>query len=301
MGAGASSYDAALPGLRSSLGRTPCYKKPGTPVFAEVPPAALATVLGKGISTLERWDGRSGTPRELLDDLAAHLREYTAPDCAGFRATGSKNGIDYEVHDGLTATSCAGDAYFRLTGTLQLPAKLLLALLMAPEKMGAVDPTVRHLEFFHALPPRNDGAPDGRAFLAYWLAQPPLFVLAPRDGVDLSGWWGDAEAGTYWQGAVTVTKADGADMPSRDGAVRAADMYWGYRLQESAGADGVPQVKATLVCQTALRGNMPVGLKNPAVCGVLADYMRSIEALGAELLKAGRAAEFVEAHEGLSL
>lgn len=297
MGAAASTAAAQARELRSTVAYTPRYEKAGGRSLDAGAWPGLAHKLRCRSARLRRWDGHSGSPEELRLALAAHLREFTDPACGGFRRYGCTDGIEYEIHDGLTAAAASGDAYFRLRGTLRLPAALFVALLMAPEKMGAVDRTVHQMHFFHDF-----GAPpgrEGRSFLCYWLAQPPSVLLAPRDGVDLSAWWRDDD-GALWQGAVTVTEADGAGMPTHPSAVRAADMYFGYRLVECE-LDGAPAVEATLVCQTAVRGWLPVGLKNRAVCAVLADYMRSLESLGIELVASGAAGKFVGGHAGLAL
>lgn len=320
---GPDLYGEQCVALRTTTERTPSYRKAGVPINPahQVPSPALASALASTSCVLRRWDGKVGTPKELMSNLAEHLAKYTDPSCEGFRSTGTAQGIAYEIHDELSAMAPSGDAYFRLSGTLAMPARLMLALLMDAGKMGAIDPTVCNLSFLHAF--RDEQAPPsaGQRFLAYWCAMPAASPSGVpfqwREGMDISGWWPSTETAAsaeangqqvYYQGSVTVLEVSGADCLENGGSplqpsgrvMHAVDMYWGYRLTERLdAATGQPCVDARLVCQTALGGCLPVGLKNAQVCKVLADYMRSLEALGKELIENGRADAFMANHPGL--
>lgn len=69
---------------------------------------------------LTRWDGVSLPPAHLIAEIFGHAREYTSAHKTGFRPLGSRMGVAYESHDGMRDASAAGDAYLRLTATLEV-------------------------------------------------------------------------------------------------------------------------------------------------------------------------------------
>ena len=48
-----------------------------------------------------------------MDSMIAHVRENTDPDAPGFRKTGERQNVIYEIHDAKTAAQ-NGAGYFRL-------------------------------------------------------------------------------------------------------------------------------------------------------------------------------------------
>ena len=69
---------------------------------------------------LTRWAGVSLPPAHLIAEIFGHAREYTSAHKTGFRPLGSRMGVAYESHDGMRDASAAGDAYLRLTATLEV-------------------------------------------------------------------------------------------------------------------------------------------------------------------------------------
>ena len=226
-------------------------------------------------SQLRLWDGSRRTASGHMDWLLTHVKETTAHDAPGFRVTGSHNGVEYGLHDNLTATA-AGAGYFRLKAEISTSPELLTALMMDAPAISQMDATVRAMDFFTAF-----DEPDvaGKTWLVYWRASPSAFLL-DIDGFDISGFRKEAD-GTVYQISISVPD----EIPHASYVSRGMDLYWGYRLEPLKNG----KTRLTLICQTELNNIVPKGLANSMIGDVLADYVRTAEMTAIKYTADGKA------------
>jgi hypothetical protein len=227
------------------------------------------------------WDGTSLTQRELRQQLFANIQKYTSPDFPGFVSEGEIGGIEYEKNASLENN---GNAFFRLSADLNIPAVLAVALLSDASKIGFKDWAIARVQYFHTFP-------DEQTFMVYSIA-PPGGPIAWRDYVDLSGWT-KKDDGTYLQGTISCCSPEVATLP---GAFRGTNLIFGYQFKPIAGGGSV---QATLVAQTDTGGCLPKCLSNQFFQFFLYLYLRNLEQNGLDMIAAGTAAEFVDQFPGL--
>jgi hypothetical protein len=214
-----------------------------------------------------RWDGVEATAHEHGQWVLKELRSWTSPEREGeFRKYGVKEGCTYYIHDEETQKA-GGYGLFKIEGSLKLEPRDLLGFVLDMEQVGKLDSTVVLNKFLTTYLGQKKGDPF--AAVVYW-ANNPGFPFYIRDGIDLSTFHKDND-GTMWQMAVSLT--GGTYFRSQPGGFGATDRIFGYKLVPQD--DGTTNI--TLICQTCLGGYIPKSLSNYMVCGVLIDYMKTIE------------------------
>lgn len=217
-----------------------------------------------------RWDGVEATAHEHGQWALNELRSWTSPVRDGeFRKYGEKGGCTYYIHDDETQKA-GGYGLFKIEGSLKLEPKDLLAFVLDMEQVGKADSTV----VLNKILATYLGEKKGDPFTAvvYW-ANNPGFPFYIRDGIDLTTYHkDDDETGTMWQMSVSLT--GGTYFRSQPGGFGATDRIFGYKLVPQ---DDGSTTNVTLICQTDLGGYIPKSLSNYMVCGVLIDYMNTIQ------------------------
>lgn len=214
-----------------------------------------------------RWDGVEGTAQEHGQWALQELRSWTGPErVAEFRKYGVKEGCTYYIHDDETQKA-GGYGLFKIEGSLKLEPRDLLAFVLDMEQVGQSDSTVALNKVLATYLGEDKGDPFACA--VYW-ANNPGFPFHIRDGIDMSTYHKDDD-GTMWQMSVSLT--GGTYFQSQPGGCGATDRIFGYKLVPQD--DGTTHV--SLICQTCLGGYIPKFLSNYMVCGVLIDYMKTVE------------------------
>ena len=251
-------------------------------------------------AVVEAWDGTQRTVDQHFDWMKRHIEAQARDDATGFHRQGEKDGVVYEMHEEFTQKA-GGVGYFRLRAEISLDPATFVALMADPHLLFEMDPTIRLMDF--ARSPQY-AAKRGRrkVWLAYF-RQAPGGLLPDLDGIDLSGWeaWDDG-SGAITQASMGLPKL----LPEYRGkitdwyppAFRSWDMHWGYTLVPlPPGSDGEPRSQLTLICQHDLRNWMvPNFLANRMVGDVLADYVRTAERVGKQLVADGKDADLRERH-----
>jgi len=221
-----------------------------------------------------RWDGVQGTAESHLQWMHSEARSLLE-ETNNWRPYGSKNGINYFIHDEKTA-SCNGYGCFKIQGTLQSiqPRDVVASMV---DFSQSNDPTVVLLKALQS--PSNKSTKTSKnnnkknqpedyfATPVYW-CNDPGFPFWYRDGLDISGYKRDVD-GTIWQLAVS---ARGPHFDSMPGALAATDRYWAFRLKEHDGTTDF-----CLLCQTELNGWIPKTLSNYFLCSVLIDSFAKMQ------------------------
>lgn len=214
-----------------------------------------------------RWDGVEGTAQEHGKWALKELRSWTSPEREGeFRKYGVKGNCTYYIHDDETQKA-GGYGLFKIEGSLQLEPRDLLAFVLDMDQVGKSDSTIVLNKVLATYLGEKKGDPF--ASIVYW-ANNPGFPFYIRDGIDLTTYHKD-DGGTMWQMSVSLT--GGTYFQSQPGGFGATDRIFGYKLVPQG--DGTTNV--TLICQTCLGGYIPKSLSNYMVCGVLIDYMKTVE------------------------
>ncbi len=213
-----------------------------------------------------RWDGVEATAEEHGQWVLQELRSLTSPERAGeFRPYGVKGGCTYYIHEEATKEA-GGSGLFKIEGVLTFEPRDLLAFVFDMDQVTKADSTVVLNKFVATYFGKEKGDPF--AAVAYW-SNNPGFPFCIRDGIDLTTYHKD-EDGIMWQMSVSLTGGD--YFRSQPGGFEATDRIFGYKLVPQGGA-----TKVTMICQTDLGGYIPKALSNYMVCGVLIDYMKTIE------------------------
>lgn len=124
------------------------------------------------------WDGTTtGKYNDHLEKMYDHVRAMTSEDAIGFSLGGIYDGLDiqYELHEELTKQA-GGVGYFRLSGDLDLPPQMFVAIMQSGEMLGRLDDTVRMMHMVHTFS-------DKKSILSLWVAAPG-FPFLWRDGLD---------------------------------------------------------------------------------------------------------------------
>jgi len=224
---------------------------------------------------LTRWNGVRGTVDDHANWMLDNIKSLC--DSSAFRPYGSIHGITYEIHDNLTKES-DGDGLFRLRGVVDIPADVIVAMVLDPITRGLLDYTMMYINCVHRYT-------DQKTKLCIWIAEPG-FPFQWRDGLDISTWTMD-DSGVYWQYALSVP----SEMPVlSEFATRAVTKYWGYKLEPVKEGKGTA---ITLVCQSALNGYIPKMAVNWKIGDVLSEYIRKVEKTGKSMVAQGTDRSFV--------
>jgi hypothetical protein len=211
-----------------------------------------------------RWDGVEGTAESHMDWIHKQAKSLMSDDRQDeFRPYGKKNGVNYSIHDKLTAEG-NGYGFFKLEGTFKIEPKDMVACMFDFGRMVDMDDTIVMMKILKTYEQKNKSFVNA----SYW-CNAPGFPFYYRDGLDLSGYKKDEDR-VFWQFSVS---AKGEDFESIPYGMAAQNRYWAYRLVPNG--DGT--TKVTLICQTELNGYIPKCLSNYIVCGVLSDYMTTAE------------------------
>lgn len=228
-----------------------------------------------------RWDGVEGTAEFHMEWVQEQTASLLSEERRGeFRPYGGKDGVQYFIHDEMTA---AGDGYgfFKLEGTFELDPKDIIACMFDFGLTAEMDDTMvimKNLQTFVGK--------DNFIVAAYW-CNAPGFPFYYRDGVDLSSFQKDKD-GVVWQVSCTV---ENQDLPPKNPyAINAVNRCWAYRLEPTANG----HTKTTLICQVVLNGWIPKLLSNFMTCSVLADYMRTMEQVVKKNKKSGEHQKLLE-------
>ena len=214
-----------------------------------------------------RWDDVEGSAQDHAQWALNEVRSLTRAERQGeFRKYGQKSGCTYYIHDEETKKA-NGYGLFKIEGTLNLEPKDLLAYVLDMDQVTKGDSTVVVNRIIANYLGKKKGDPF--TAVAYW-ANNPGFPFHIRDGIDLTSYHKDDD-GTMWQMSVSLT--GGNYFRSQPRGFKATDRIFGYKLVPQE--DGT--TKTTLICQTDLGGYIPKSLSNYMVCGVLIDYMKTVE------------------------
>ena len=85
-------------------------------------------------------DGTRLTAAGHFDAMLAHVKEFSAQSAPGFRKTGERDGVTYEVHDERTAAA-GGAGDFRLSAEIDTDARTFVALMADPQSIFDMDKT----------------------------------------------------------------------------------------------------------------------------------------------------------------
>lgn len=270
---------------RESAKRVSVYKKSGLGCWVDAKQAPFSPRFLLDLQDpkykLQVWDGASLTVSELRRRLLGDIRKFSSADYPGFVKEREADGITYERNPSLENN---GNAFFRLTGDLKIPADLAVAMLADAQKIGFKEWGLATVQFFHTFP-------DEQSFMVYTIA-PPGGPIAWRDYVDFSGWAREAD-GTLVQGTLSCCSAE---VPTFPGAVRGTNLIFGYEFKPKEGGGSV---QATLVAQTETGGCLPKCLSNSFFTIFLTLYLKELEQTGLDMIKAGTAAKFVSQFPGL--
>jgi hypothetical protein len=252
------------------------YEAPNTSSLTqEITTIAQRDLTGiRSLETLEqtrnfiRWDGKKGTAREILLDTLSIVKTAVneTPDQGWISlGTSSTNGIEYSYHDERTKQG-NGNRFFKLVSPILkgISPQLMIAAMMDPHAVGAIDHTVRNTRMLKKMP-------DGKTFIYQVVAEAgPRPIFSDRDDVGLTGWEKDQD-GTYWQMSCSLPGL----MGTISGGLRIWTMVWGYRFENlpPQQSDGSPCTRVTLISQTEIFGWLPKFLVNSMVYKVLADYI----------------------------
>eukprot|EP00934_Nitzschia_sp_Nitz4_P007230 Nitzschia sp. Nitz4//scaffold8_size234185//5292//6134//NITZ4_001226-RA/size234185-processed-gene-0.142-mRNA-1//-1//CDS//3329559713//7220//frame0 len=231
-----------------------------------------------------RWDGVEGTAEEHGQHVLERLRYLSSPERdSEFRYYGTKAGCTYYIHDEETKAA-NGYGLFKVEAVLKVEPKDLLAFVFDMEQVGEADETVVLNKVLAMY--RGKAVGDPFSAVVYW-ANYPGFPFYIRDGIDLTTYHKDDD-GTMWQMSTSLTGGD--YFQSMPGGMAATDRIFGYKLVPSG--DGT--TKVAMFTQTALYGWIPITLSNWMVCGVLIDYMKTIEEGVAKAKEAGTHQKLLE-------
>ena len=101
----------------------------------------LSDVVVTEDTLLETIYGPRMNYKQHMDWMLDHVQRYTDDNAPGFRKTGVKQGIEYEIHDQKTA-KLAGAGYFRLKADVNVSKELFTALVMDTKSIAKSDETV---------------------------------------------------------------------------------------------------------------------------------------------------------------
>jgi len=153
---------------------------------------------------------------------------------------------------------------------------------------------VRHFRVLHNFP-------DSMIRLIAVVAEAgprPLFY--DRDECALSAVYPPETGGegSWWQVSCTVP----SHFPSVKSAVRDHTMYWGYKLEPVKDPQsGAVYTRLTLISQTEVFGWLPKFMVNRMIPGILAYYIKRLEAHLAALVERGAPAKILLESYGLEL
>ena len=108
----------------------------------------------------QAYYGPPMTYKQHMEWMVDHIAQYTSEEAPGFHKTGERNGVEYEMHDKLTARY-GGYGYFRFTGEVSISQELFTALLMDAQANSQADETIR---LFAPLKEFE----DKQTWLVYW-------------------------------------------------------------------------------------------------------------------------------------
>ena len=101
----------------------------------------LSDVIVTEDTLLEGFYGPRMNYKQHMNWILDHVQRYMDDNAPGFRKTGEKEGIVYEIHDQMTA-KLAGAGYFRLKADVNVSKELFIALLMDTKAIAKSDETV---------------------------------------------------------------------------------------------------------------------------------------------------------------
>ena len=279
------------------LPKSAIYVKPGAEGVAEeinrlLPIRGLTSPTG----VMTRWDGQKGTALELSAKCMQEVKEAAEEPAGGEWVKLSPQGdVQREYHVGRTEKG-NGNRFFRFKYVMKVPPQLIIAALLEPSVLGALDNTVRYAR------PVVD-FPDGRHRLMSMVAEAgPRPLFWDRDECALTGYvppevHGQGDA--WYQVSCTLLKDH---MPCVSGAIRNHTMYWGYKLEPFKDhATGNIHTKATLITQTEIFGWLPKMLVNQFIPHILANYMMHLEEYLLELTQRGAPARLLVESYGMSI
>lgn len=242
-----------------------------------------------------RWDGAVGTAQEHMAWMKAQAQSFMSDERhAEFRPYGKRKGVQYYIHDEMTARG-NGYGFFKLVGTFDFEPKDFIACMFDYRLIVEMDETVVLMKTLQTYTQEQKGH-NPFVTMCYW-CNAPGFPFQYRDGLDMSGYLLDGgDDGTLWQLSTTIRSEEFQSHPN---ATAATNRYWAYKLEpvleycDETKSDRI-RTRTTLVCQTQLNGCIPKFLSNYMLCSVLIDYMAATEEIIHKNKKRGKHAALLK-------